>query len=391
MMGEPCAQLDDNLFISDCHIPLEVVQELGITAILTVGNRKLQPYFVSGRKSRSQSQQSIENDIPEDTVPQAKPKFRSLIINLMDEDDENLLRVIPRGISFIKSSIKKQKRKVLVHCMAGMSRSASMCIAYLLNTKKFESLDAALSDVRSKWSRAWPNAGFLFQLHLYEKLGAPSELRRLKYVISDDEKAYRLILLHRWRRLFQEQSKSDSFPLDDLDVESNRSLQCPKRLLATLNYPEQNVKPPEYFLRCRNCRTLICSSHHVFSNPEDKLGDEPPLDEESIGKSGYRDCRISSSTSAFMTASRCPESFNIVPVMLMQNSISKVLSAGDLLCKCKSKIGAYNWKSNEIYMRILAMPSSMRELPAMDLDEVRSHLPVFVVYTRYVDRVFSIH
>ncbi len=53
--------------------------------------------------------------------------------------------------------------KCLVHCVAGISRSAALCAAYLIRYEAMTS-DEAVQHVRVRRKGARPNAGFLTQL-----------------------------------------------------------------------------------------------------------------------------------------------------------------------------------------------------------------------------------
>ncbi len=66
------------------------------------------------------------------------------------------------------SSSSPQFGRVLVHCQAGVSRSASVVIAFLLFSRRFSSLSSALAFVRKTHPRVAPNDGFLSQLKAYE-------------------------------------------------------------------------------------------------------------------------------------------------------------------------------------------------------------------------------
>ena len=62
---------------------------------------------------------------------------------------------------------QEQGNRVLVHCLAGMSRSATIVIAYLLATTAMTTTEAT-EFVRSKRSIIRPNYGFINQLEQYE-------------------------------------------------------------------------------------------------------------------------------------------------------------------------------------------------------------------------------
>ena len=79
-----------------------------------------------------------------------------------DLPNQNIMRVVPEALAFIKSEIQRGGN-VLIHCAAGVSRSASVAIAYFM---VFNDLDysAALAHVRKGRKCACPNQGFERQL-----------------------------------------------------------------------------------------------------------------------------------------------------------------------------------------------------------------------------------
>jgi protein-tyrosine phosphatase len=62
--------------------------------------------------------------------------------------------------SFIKGAVENADSKVLVHCNAGVSRSASLVIAYFIREKKL-GFQEALNLVKSKRPQIFPNTGFM--------------------------------------------------------------------------------------------------------------------------------------------------------------------------------------------------------------------------------------
>jgi predicted protein tyrosine phosphatase len=57
----------------------------------------------------------------------------------------------------------------LIHCAKGSSRSVSACVAWLLYSRKFDTLEAAMTRVRRVKKNANPNLGFLASLHALEQ------------------------------------------------------------------------------------------------------------------------------------------------------------------------------------------------------------------------------
>jgi protein-tyrosine phosphatase len=81
------------------------------------------------------------------------------------EDDQtaNLLQYLDAATEFIHN----HKGQVLVHCAAGISRSATVCIAYLMRFEGY-TLNNALEACQKARPIVQPNEGFMEQLKLYE-------------------------------------------------------------------------------------------------------------------------------------------------------------------------------------------------------------------------------
>ncbi|XP_008839988.1 dual specificity protein phosphatase 5 [Nannospalax galili] len=76
------------------------------------------------------------------------------------------------AIDFI-DCVREKGGKVLVHCEAGVSRSPTICMAYLMKTKQFH-LKEAFDYVKQRRSMISPNFGFMGQLLQYESEILPS-------------------------------------------------------------------------------------------------------------------------------------------------------------------------------------------------------------------------
>ena len=84
------------------------------------------------------------------------------IINLDDLPNSNIIQYVPEAITFIDNELTNG-RPVLIHCAAGVSRSVSIAIAYLV-VKNSQSFEDTLSVVRNSRRWACPNPGFEAQL-----------------------------------------------------------------------------------------------------------------------------------------------------------------------------------------------------------------------------------
>eukprot|EP01137_Pigoraptor_chileana_P002504 Opistho-2@2332 len=88
---------------------------------------------------------------------------------LEDSSTENIRRVFDEAFEFIDSA-RRQNRRVLVHCLGGVSRSVAVVIGYLMSRYSMN-LDDAYSFVRERRPMIAPNLNFMGQLlELQEEL-----------------------------------------------------------------------------------------------------------------------------------------------------------------------------------------------------------------------------
>lgn len=92
--------------------------------------------------------------------------FKYLKINVLDSPSNDIKQYFSITNTFINEAIL-EKGSVFVHCHAGISRSSSFIIAYLIEYKQM-SLNEALDICKKKRSKINPNEGFLKQLREFE-------------------------------------------------------------------------------------------------------------------------------------------------------------------------------------------------------------------------------
>ena len=85
-------------------------------------------------------------------------------IEIEDDEKENIFRYFYTCINFIETS-----KVCYVHCQAGVSRSASIVIAYVMYKLKLNFEDA-LKYVKDKRFYIYPNDGFRLQLKDFERV-----------------------------------------------------------------------------------------------------------------------------------------------------------------------------------------------------------------------------
>lgn len=95
---------------------------------------------------------------------------------------------------------------VLVHCFAGISRSASVVIAYVMKEMKLDYSTARTLVSRSR-SVISPNEGFVKQLSFYEKLGcnlegsSPAHTYLRSQLLANDGRLDTALFMRQWQQI----------------------------------------------------------------------------------------------------------------------------------------------------------------------------------------------
>lgn len=95
-------------------------------------------------------------------------RFEYKRIDISDHGDQDMVSILEDAVSFIEKS-KNQGTNILVHCVQGISRSATVVAAYLMKCKGW-TRDYALDYVKRCRPVVNPNQGFRDQLKQYEEM-----------------------------------------------------------------------------------------------------------------------------------------------------------------------------------------------------------------------------
>ncbi|KAJ3425579.1 dual specificity protein phosphatase [Anaeramoeba flamelloides] len=95
------------------------------------------------------------------------PNIITKNLPIWDDPEWDLLSILEECFDFIDKAIKSDGN-VLVHCHAGISRSAAVVIGYVMKTQK-KNYEDAYSFVKEKRRWAFPNEGFVKQLKTLDK------------------------------------------------------------------------------------------------------------------------------------------------------------------------------------------------------------------------------
>ncbi|XP_063834963.1 dual specificity protein phosphatase MPK-4-like [Ostrinia nubilalis] len=139
------SQIVPGLYLSNARAAADqsVLRHLNITHVLTVEAHRL----------------------PKSTF--ANTNISTLFIRADDTPSTNLMSYFPMANAFIDEGL--QKGNVLVHCHFGVSRSATIVIAYLME-KYSLTFEQAYFYVRQRRRFINPNPGFVSQLKEYQRL-----------------------------------------------------------------------------------------------------------------------------------------------------------------------------------------------------------------------------
>eukprot|EP00441_Pelagodinium_beii_P039336 CAMPEP_0197632874 /NCGR_PEP_ID=MMETSP1338-20131121/9411_1 /TAXON_ID=43686 ORGANISM="Pelagodinium beii, Strain RCC1491" /NCGR_SAMPLE_ID=MMETSP1338 /ASSEMBLY_ACC=CAM_ASM_000754 /LENGTH=209 /DNA_ID=CAMNT_0043204447 /DNA_START=55 /DNA_END=680 /DNA_ORIENTATION=- len=122
------------------------MQKLGIRSVLNCGEESLLHRSCNGGV----------------TLREQLDGFRVEHLEAMDIEEQPMSAAWERGSTFIEESVRSGNG-VVVHCQAGVSRSSSTCIAYLM-TREGLPLESAFRRVFQARDYIRPNAGFWGQL-----------------------------------------------------------------------------------------------------------------------------------------------------------------------------------------------------------------------------------
>ena len=93
-----------------------------------------------------------------------EPEIRYLKLTIFDFESQNISQYFDEATVFIHEALQDERNTVLVHCNAGISRSASFVCAYLMKKAGYKTFKEAFAYVRKCRPVVAPNRGFEKQL-----------------------------------------------------------------------------------------------------------------------------------------------------------------------------------------------------------------------------------
>ncbi|XP_012175943.1 dual specificity protein phosphatase MPK-4 isoform X2 [Bombus terrestris] len=260
---------------------------------------------------------SYDEIIPVDSCPLPR-KIQGLLPNLTvkyiqvtDMPREDLLTHFEDSYEFIDHSLQ-QNEKILVHCYFGISRSATIVIAYLMKKYKKSFYDA-FEAVKEKRRFVGPNAGFLAQLKLYEEMGFGVDNTNVQF------KMYKLQIAGDKMR------KAKILPQNCADlIKSDPAL-------ATV-HPEPTV------YRCKKCRRIIASASNILPH----MPNERQIWRHISTRKTSRELLEPLQKREQQPTEFCTKILFVEPLAWMPDITHNV--EGKLNCpKCNTKLGSFSW------------------------------------------------
>ncbi|PFH48684.1 hypothetical protein AMATHDRAFT_5592 [Amanita thiersii Skay4041] len=173
-------------------------------------------------------------------------------ISLDDTEDADVLVHLLPAIHFIQAEMDKG-RGVLVHCQAGVSRSATIVAAYLMYSRNMDT-ESALELIKEARPNVEPNQNFLQQLEIFHKA---------QFRISRKDKNVRMFYME---RAAQELLNGDgTLPTMDMFAKFPRSPS--DSTPATPGGPRRRI-------RCKMCRQELAAREHMLDHGQ--LGPPTP-------------------------------------------------------------------------------------------------------------------
>lgn len=104
-------------------------------------------------------------ELPDTPLPDDRPEY--LRVAIKDSRESNLIEYFDQVADMVEKT-RQEDGKSLIHCVAGVSRSVSLVLAYLMKYADM-SLKNAFQHVRAVRPQVRPNLGFFKQLIEYEQ------------------------------------------------------------------------------------------------------------------------------------------------------------------------------------------------------------------------------
>lgn len=268
-----------------------------------------------------------------------------LFISAMDHPCQDIISDFEKSFNFIHEALTDPDRKVLVHCRAGVSRSASLVIAYVMKAKNIP-YQAAYDFTLNAREIIQPNEGFVEQLKLYQKMKCNIDLanRDYRYIcLMSLLFEYRLPPLAKTTlitepyiarvdpSIFRISSSNDRMRFISSIINDKKNVDHILNIYFAKLKPnfQSDLYLPENAYKCTNCRSIIFYDINVLQ----------PLSSE---------FQVTVSTNSNEDSHYVEDCGNIYIEPQPWAKCMNKGGSGIIKCfKCQYKLGDYNWKCED--------------------------------------------
>ncbi|CAI0397444.1 unnamed protein product, partial [Linum tenue] len=174
-------------------------------------------------------------------------KLVRMAVPIRDMESEDLLDYLEPCLDFIDRS--RKEGSVLVHCFAGVSRSAAIITAYLMRLEQL-TLEDALESLRESCESVCPNDGFLDQLKMFEDMG---------FKVDHGSSIYKRFHVKVLGESYNRGEKIDS---NQFAADPSIAVEVQAQTGAPVNGEKKRVQA----YRCKKCRRLVALEGNVVGH-----------------------------------------------------------------------------------------------------------------------------
>ncbi|KAG0581823.1 hypothetical protein KC19_3G012500 [Ceratodon purpureus] len=238
-------------------------------------------------------------------------KLERKIVPVRDIESQNLLDHLEGCLEFIEKG--RSSGSILVHCVAGVSRSAAVITAYLMLLDRC-TVDEALASLQQVSSKVYPNYGFMQQLQLFEEMG---------YVVDRKNRSFKKFHLENLGEAFGRGEK----------IESSRYAADPG---VTTNESEEHAgvsssQASSAQYSCKKCKRVVACQENVI--PHETIS----------GESSFRWRRRGVQRWGGEDDDPACTSLFVEPMQWM-SQVQDGVYEGKLQClNCEARLGSFNW------------------------------------------------
>ena len=162
--------------------------------------------------SRGSSMESPNDEIIKSQNYEKSPSIKYLPIFLRDDPGADIIHCFFQAIDFIESDYQKINKKILIHCIEGISRAPAIIAGYLI-WKNNLTTEKAIKLIKDKRNCVDINLGFIIQLHKWQN-----------YLFSLPEKLQIFKLNPNIRLLEEKEIENENYNEDEYLIRYNYNL-----------------------------------------------------------------------------------------------------------------------------------------------------------------------